>query len=439
MGKPKFPILIRRDSVVVKIYRNRHPRTASRYSFTVAWSVGGRRYLLQRASLAKAQTEAAAKAEQLAAGKFAAARDLTQDDVAVLATARRLCGQVPMVAALEEWHAARKLCGGPILPAARAWADTLKPTRAVTVPDAVVAFLSAKDRAGVNTDASYRTILPHLKDRFSGPIASVTAPALETWIHDRFKQPGQKHAHPVTFNTARKRLVALWRWCRKQGYLPRNAQTEAEQLEMAREPTLEIGIMRVGEFARLLVLLQAEHPEYLAAAVVAGFCGLRSAEIHGEREAKHATKRAVADAGQKWKDVYLDRSLLRVSKAKRNTPSKRLVPLCDAAKAWLALCPRTNDENEDLAPAWAMDRIRAFARGATPPIPCPENAFRHSYISYRVAATGNVHETALEAGNSDTIVHKHYRELVSKDEGLAWFGLTPKRASEIVSALPSSK
>ena len=71
-----------------------------------------------------------------------------------------------------------------------------------------------------------------------------------------------------------------------------------------------------------------------------------------------------------------------------------------------------------------LDDVRKFAREAK--IPCPDNAFRHSYITYRVAATGNIDETSLEAGTSREKIFKHYRELVGKDEGLDWFALTRK-------------
>jgi hypothetical protein len=40
-----------------------------------------------------------------------------------------------------------------------------------------------------------------------------------------------------------------------------------------------------------------------------------------------------------------------------------------------------------------------------------------------LAQTGNVAETALEAGNSPTIIFQHYRELFTKAEGEAWFNV----------------
>jgi hypothetical protein len=55
----------------------------------------------------------------------------------------------------------------------------------------------------------------------------------------------------------------------------------------------------------------------------------------------------------------------------------------------------------------------------------PDNCFRHAFISHRVAATGDVARTSLEAGNSPDMIRKHYMELVTRAEGEAWFGLMP--------------
>ncbi len=54
-----------------------------------------------------------------------------------------------------------------------------------------------------------------------------------------------------------------------------------------------------------------------------------------------------------------------------------------------------------------------------------QNALRHSFISYRVALTGDVARTALEAGNSPKMIFRHYREVVTEEDAKAWFAITP--------------
>jgi integrase len=123
---------------------------------------------------------------------------------------------------------------------------------------------------------------------------------------------------------------------------------------------------------------------------------------------------------QKWADIDVTRGYLRVSKAKARTPARRLVPLSPAAVRWLALCPR---EDELIGKSWASDHVRARLKAAD--IECPDNAFRHSFISYRCAAVGSVDRTAQEAGNSPKIIFQHYRELVTPEDGATWFAVEP--------------
>ena len=403
--KVKFPYRVRRGSVTVTVYRVANAGTASGSLFQVVWTVGGVRRRKSFSDFALASDEATLQAELLAAGKIATSQDASTEDLQVLAEARRICGTVPVLAALDEWRKAREVCSGELLAAARLWRDThAADLEQVTTAEAVKRFMSAKDKAGIDTSASYKHCLNRLVTTFGEqPIATLSARSLQKWL--------ETIKHPVSRNTHRKRLVALFRWCRKQGLLPRVAETEAERTERAREHDKEIGILTIGAWRAALALIRDKHPEQLASLVIAGFCGLRRVELHA----------------QKWNDVHLDRGFLRVTKAKRNTPSKRLVQLCPAAVEWLMSCER--QENGLVAPPWSLDRIRAFCREAQPVIECPENGFRQSFISYRVARTGNVAETALEAGNSPAIVHRHYRELVAKADGELWFSVRPGEIS----------
>jgi hypothetical protein len=53
------------------------------------------------------------------------------------------------------------------------------------------------------------------------------------------------------------------------------------------------------------------------------------------------------------------------------------------------------------------------------------NALRHSYASYRVAQMGDAGRVAGQLGNSATVVHRHYRELVTASNAQAWFAVMP--------------
>ncbi|MBK8477761.1 MAG: hypothetical protein IPL39_16095 [Opitutaceae bacterium] len=221
-------------------------------------------------------------------------------------------------------------------------------------------------------------------------------------------------ADGVTRNDHRKRAVALWRWAQNNRRIPRGVQLEIELTERAKENATEIGILNAETWAKLLHWCHEKKPEYLAALVLAGFCGLRADEIHGKR----------ADRGvrQSWADVHLDRGFVRVTVAKTNTPAWRMVPLCPAAIAWLRLCP--GQRAGPVCEPAALEKLRWHAKRAA--FALPENCLRHSFISHRIPVTkGNKPQVASEAGNSVAEIDKRYRVPLTLSEGRAWFAVTP--------------
>jgi hypothetical protein len=56
----------------------------------------------------------------------------------------------------------------------------------------------------------------------------------------------------------------------------------------------------------------------------------------------------------------------------------------------------------------------------------PRNVLRHSFISYRIAKIKSADQVALEAGNSPSIIFKHYRELTTEEQADKWFSIVPK-------------
>ena len=56
----------------------------------------------------------------------------------------------------------------------------------------------------------------------------------------------------------------------------------------------------------------------------------------------------------------------------------------------------------------------------------PPNVLRHSFTSYRIAIVQSADQVALEAGNSPSIIFKHYRELTTPEVAEKWFNILPK-------------
>lgn len=413
--KTGWPRIVSVGSCSVRVYQVAHPSNASGKAFVIAYYTPTGRKTVKFSNQTAAMEEARLQAGKLAAGKVEAA-DMTGGDREELHAARALCGDIAVITALREWKDARALCGGQLLTAVRFYADHVKNTterKNILIKDAVTAFLKAKKQEGINTKASYEKVLPRLRDGTLGdmPIDAIERDQLAEWIRTAYAV-GDAPVHPETFNTVRRRFVTVWKWAREEGYLPKLAKTAPEEIRTRKDRSdAPIGIMTLGGWRAALQLIHAEAPPLLACLVIGGFCGLRRSEL----------------MAQKWSDIDLVRGHLRVTKAKTRTPARRLVHLPEAAREWLLLCPKDGDV---IGPKWGIDHVRARIKAAG--IDCPDNALRHSFITYRCASSGSVDTTAQEAGNSPDVIFAHYRELVTPDDGKAWFAVAPTAEGKVL-------
>lgn len=392
---------IKVGSVSIPIYRSRHQSTASGFVFTVCYYDSGKvRRQLQRASIEAAEKEARLIATNLSACNAEAAAFSSHDREELLA-ARRLCGETPLLSALKELAAAKRLVDDNLLVAAQHWADgqnrQFEPKYLRDVTDEYVSVKAAAGkRVGDNHASEFRNIKAELGNRY---VHDISTAEINRWL--------QRRSNPWTVMTYRKRIIAIFRWAQRYGYIPRGGQTAAEFSELPSTPTAPIGIISPDCFRKLLFLIEANSPRDIPALILAGMCGLRRAEVHKQR----------------WEDIHLDRGVLTVSSAKKGTDSYRNVPLCSAARAWLAPFQQPRGP---VCEGMAVDRVRKLGQKAG--LALPDNAFRHSFVSYRVAQTQKRSQVALEAGHSEKMLTKHYKENVTEEDAEAWFSVFPKAA-----------
>ena len=399
------PQSFRQGSVTVRLYGITRPKTdrqARRVVYTVAWHAAGRRITKQFADLKRAQEEARLKADQLAAGRIDAAASITGDDIALIQEARRLAGSVPVITALEQWQKARELAGADVIMACEHWARRNgKMDHALTVAQAAAKFLAAKRASGVKVKANYERTLPGFCEVVgTQPIAVVTPEAIQAWL--------AKFTHPVTQNSHRRRVITLFRWCRKKGLLPLDVMTTAERTDQAQEGNEVIGLVTPEQLRASFKLIRKKAPELIPALTLLSMCGMRRAETDK----------------QDWKHIDLERKILRVTHAKPNTPAHRLITLPDCALEWLM---ENRRKAGPVSPKNATDRIRRICSEGE--ITLAANGFRHMWISARVAVSGDINGTSLEAGNTPHVLIKHYRELVRIEEARAWFDIRPAQPS----------
>lgn len=403
---------IKSGSVTVPIYRSRHKSTATGFVFTASYYDHQRiRRQIQRSSLDAVREEARRVASNLAACKAEAA-NFSSHDREELLMARKLCGETPLLAALQELNAAKGLTDGNLLSAARLWADSSnRQFEPKLVSEVVDAYIQVKAAAGKQVGVHHASEFRNIKTDFgSRNIHEISTPEINRWL--------QKRKNPWTMLTYRKRIIALFRWAQGQRYIPQTGRTAAEFSELPETPRAPIGIISPDCLRRLLQLTQEKSPRDLPALVLSAMCGMRRKEVNC----------------QKWEDIRLDRGYLSVTAAKRGTESYRRIDLCDAARAWLAPFRQSIGA---VCEGVATDRIRKLGREAG--LILPENAFRHSFVTYLVAQTANTAKVALAAGHSEKTLTKHYKEIASEEDAEIWFSIFPDKPARVASGAVSKQ
>jgi integrase len=178
-------------------------------------------------------------------------------------------------------------------------------------------------------------------------------------------------------------------------------------------------IFAVDELRALLVAAQQQAPDVLPMLAIGAFAGLRDAEIRRLH----------------WNEVDLARGHIEVTAAKAKSARRRIVPIQPNLAAWLRPYSGTTG---DVVPAGAHKKLDRVRKGAGL-IKWPNNGLRHSFASYRLAATGDAPRVSHELGHtSPQMLYSTYRELVLPQEAERYWKIAPAAESENVVAFASS-
>ncbi|MFN0076597.1 MAG: tyrosine-type recombinase/integrase [Prosthecobacter sp.] len=362
--------------------------------------MNGRRERRTFGSLDAAKEEARMAALNIQRG-LSSENDLRPQDRENLRAVQDLLSPLglPLVAVVEEYLQCRRRLGA--VPLLLAVEDFVTRSRSyepgILVPRVVDELIQHKQQDRIN--AHYLKLLDgnlrQFAKSFPGEITQVTGAMIEGWL--------RRGGHSmVTRNNWLKRVKELFAFAKRRGYLPKNEATVAEALKRGKQADTDVGIFTPEQMAQLMSAATAELIPVLA---IGGFAGLRGAEI----------------ARLNWSAVDLGRKIIELRAGQAKTASRRIVPISDNLAGWLAKI----DMHGPVVPdAGVFLQARRLAKSLG--LPWPHNALRHSYISYRIAVVQSAAQVALEAGNSPTIIFKHYRELVTKDEADKWFGILPE-------------
>lgn len=201
--------------------------------------------------------------------------------------------------------------------------------------------------------------------------------------------------------TWRSRACTFFGWSKRQGYCDRNP---AELLDI---PSIDKDLPRVLTPVELDVLLYNCPLSALGGLSLMLFAGLRPAEAKQIRR----------------EDIDLSFKTIRVGSHIAKTRSFRTVHLADVAVAWLAYYFNEGGKLPFRHSGKQMTARFAEASGLSP---WPRDCLRHTAASMMLARDKNADSVALELGNSAGVLHRHYKSLVTDDDCLAFWAMTPE-------------
>ena len=253
-------------------------------------------------------------------------------------------------------------------------------------------FIAAKVRSGRSERyvRQLRSILgAFARGRRKVPLRDLTAAEIEGWLA----------AQPWSARTVRNSILDLrtvFAWAIRRRYLDRSPMLA---IDPPRARSSLPALHSADEVRAVLEAARRSDPHVMRLLAIRYFAGLRSAEAGRLRE----------------QDVHVDRGFIEVTAANAKTRARRLVPIVPALRAWLEL-------GGELGPM-RTDRVRQAVRASG--VVWPHNVTRHSFVSYRLASLANAGQVAMEAGTSEAMLFRHYREVTTPEAAAAFWAIRP--------------
>jgi integrase len=305
------------------------------------------------------------------------------------------------LAAIVQARSALAKHGKSINDAAGFYLDHLERIRRcnITVAQLAAEVLAAKQKDGFGV--LYLTDLRKRLNRFARdfgtrPIAAITVEELDDWLRNL-------ECAPKTRANFRANIGVLFSYAERRRMIDTNPvkRTSAPKL-VDKAPE----IFSINELTALLNSAQSTSPDVVPMLTVAAFAGLRDAEI----------KRL------DWNEVNLERGFIEVKASKAKSARRRLIRVQPNLVTWLTPYASMTGAVVPTNSRTKIDRVWHAAGLHRWPL----NGLRHSFASYRVAATNDAAVVAAELGHTSTkMLYSTYREVVCPAEAERYWQITP--------------
>jgi site-specific recombinase XerD len=229
---------------------------------------------------------------------------------------------------------------------------------------------------------------------------------VQNWL-DSYRTKDGRPLSAVGYNSYRRYLGLLFSFGIKRGWASTNP------LIGVRAKKVVAKLPRLLSPADLRIIL-GNAPEALKPVLaIQAFCGLRVAEA----------------ARLRWSDILFNESgnYVQVGADVAKTSRRRLTPISEGLTNYLKAARRDDGFVYEAGKGSidALQRVTAGYRKSLVGVAWGRNALRASALSYRLALSQNAAATALESGNSATILTRFYAETAQMTVAQEWFGIKP--------------
>jgi hypothetical protein len=295
------------------------------------------------------------------------------------------------------------------------------PDFTIPISEGVKIYLDECEQNGVRprTLTGKKSVLSLFVRETSDPLAhEVTAPTIQAFLKSLRAKDGMTPATRKTWNNYRNELNHFFKWAGESDLATHRPWCFSNPAESVRiftskqvsEQRSPVAITSPEDVQRLLTVLLRWRGGCLAKYfALAYFAGVRP-----DGELRKLATREKELINLKTRTIHIPAEVSKTKEA-------RQVIISDSLAAWLEAL-----DDKPIVPT----NFDSLMRRARKHFQLSHDETRHSFISYHVALHRSVGDAALQAGNSESIVKKHYLNLRPKEEGAVFFSIVPEIAKK---------
>ena len=290
-----------------------------------------------------------------------------------------------------------------------AFANYREPEKQKPLAEAVAEYIKAKEHEFAQDQLSppqmnrIREDLKRLVTAFSGKaVAELTATAVTEFLEK--DRPGMK-----THNNRRGILSTFFKYSFQRGWIAENPILKVPHYRIRRKRGVA-QTFTADQAATLMENMETyDGGRWVPYFALCLFAGIRPGVPYGE------ITKLKPDA------VNLKEGMIHVSAEVSKVREPRKVTIQANLAAWLRAYPL---EKSPIILGNFKKRRDRFAKKFN----LTHDVLRHTFISMFVAKFRSIGEAAIQAGNSESIIRKHYLDLKTTKEAEAFYGIMPKHA-----------